>query len=742
MITMKQWILAIISFSIPVVSVCGQESLIINRLTEELVLDGVPDESIKSGGNKIELVMHAPDYGEIPTEKSEVYLAYTQDYLWLSANLYYENPSLIVSTSRKRDEESENTDLFGIILDTYNDNENGLAFFTTPAGQRIDYAISNDGQRGVGSGSVTNFTWNTYWDVATVKHETGWSVEIRVPFSSLRFQVIDEKVHMGMIINRTTRHCYETDTYPAIDRKYGHNAASKPSRAMTIQFKSVKESKPVYISPYIITGLNRTYQLNSESNAFEKAPAEYPSNLGLDAKFSLTSNLTMDISVNTDFAQVEADDQTVNLTRYSLFFPEKRMFFQERAGIFNFGLNSSDNLFYSRRIGMDENGIPVPILGGIRFTGRAGKWDLGFMDMQTRTKDEIEGENFSVFRVRKQVINSNSYVGAMLTSRLGSPGNGFSYGIDGIFKVIGEDYLLVSLAQTTDSSGNNFTLSGTPTFLRLNWQNRNTKGFSYSASYHSIGKEFNPRMGFLTQSGIMGGDIQLRYGWIPGPESKLFSYSLALDFSQNSRMINNSIESRTFGPGFSIQTKSGWYWRLNFEHVTQGIAEQFHIGENVEVPGGEYMYLSSDIMFNTPMYRPIALVIKTSAGEFYDGNNFSVSFQPVCNLSESLQLTGTYSYTHIGIPARGQEMNAHIARVKVLYMYNTKLSISSYIQYNNLHHTAIANFRLRYNHREGNDLYLVYDEVRPAPDFFENDISPVSYLNRQLQVKYIHTFQL
>lgn len=720
----------------------GQDILNINRLPEDLSLDGIPDKSIMVSGTRIELIMHAPNFGETPTEKSEVYLGYTNENLWLCANLYYDNPSHIVSTSRKRDEESENTDLFGIVLDSFDDNENGLAFFTTPAGQRIDYTISNDGQRGVGSGSVTNYAWNTFWDVATNKNSTGWSVEIRIPFSSLRFQTVEGKVQMGMIINRTIRHCYETDTYPAINRRYGNNAACKPSRAATVQFHSLRELKPVYISPYIITGLDKANELNAGGTAYVETPLRQSSNLGLDAKVSLTSNMTIDLSVNTDFAQVEADDQTVNLTRYSLFFPEKRMFFQERSSIFNFGLSSSDNLFYSRRIGMDESGIPVPILGGIRFTGRARKWDLGFMDMQTRTKNDIQGENFSVFRARRQVFNSNSYIGAMLTSRVGSPLNAFSYGIDGIFKVFGEDYLLVSLAQTTDSVGNNLTFSGTPSYLRVNWQKRNSRGFSYNTSYHCIGKAFNPEMGFLTLSGIKGGDIELRYSWIPSAESKLFNYSIFLDFSQNNRMTNNSIESRTFGPGFSIQTKSGWFWRLKLEEVTQGVTERFSIGSGVEIPEGNYNYFTSDLMFNTPMYRPIALVINTSAGRFYDGKNFSVNFQPVCNLSESLQITGYYSYTYLTIPAREQELNAHLIRVKALYMYNTKLSISSFIQFSTIHQTAVCNFRLRYNHKEGNDLYLVYNESKPTMYFFDDSIEPVNFLNRQLQIKYIHTFKI
>jgi hypothetical protein len=740
--TIRVKFLITICFLMAGIQVFGQDPIPVNRLTDDPVFDGMPDESLKMNGTRVALVMHAPDSGESPNEESEVYIAYTSDFLWICADLYYSDPGLIVSTSRKRDEESVNTDLFGVILDTYNDNENALAFFTTPAGQRIDYTVSNDAQRGAGSGSPLNYSWNTFWDVKTIRHDRGWSVEIRIPFSSLRFQVIRDKVQMGIIINRTIRHCYETDTYPAIDRKYGSNAAMKPSLAAKIQFEEIKETRPVYISPYVITGLEGGYELNADATAYEKTAGERPSNAGLDAKFSLTSNLTMDLSVNTDFAQVEADDQTVNLTRYSLFFPEKRMFFQERAAIFNFGLYGSDNLFYSRTIGMDETGIPVPILGGVRFTGRAGKWDLGLMDMQTMKKNEVPAENFSLFRLRKQVINSNSYIGAMLTSRLGPEDNYFSYGIDGIFRVIADNYLKVSLAQTVDSTGNSLPSFKNPAYFMINWQNRNTRGFSYNATYHSVARSFNPRMGFLTQSGIKGGDAELRYGWIPGPESKLFSYNITFSFSQKNRTDDKSIESRIFGPGFSLQTKSGWFWLLNANFITQGITGSFPIGTSVVIPVGRYNYLNSSMMFNTPMYKPVAIVINASGGEFYDGKNFSVSLQPVCNLSESVQVTGSYNYTRVVIPGRDQEMNAHIGRIRILYMYNTKLSVSSFIQYNSLYNTAMANFRLRYNHREGTDLYLVYNETVPTPGFFNDGLMPVSYLNRLFQAKFIYTFQL
>ena len=196
-----------------------------------------------------------------------------------------------------------------------------------PAGQRIDYTVSNDAQMvpSMYGSSNINYSWNTFWDVKTARTENGWAVEMRIPFSSLRFQVVDNKVKMGMLINRSISHCNEIDTYPEVDPKHGMLAPNKPSLAIPIEFSGIKESKPVYISPYVITGIDKNYELNESETAYLKND-DKPLTGGLDLKYSLTSNLTMDLTVNTDFAQVEADETQINLTRTPLFFPEKRQF--------------------------------------------------------------------------------------------------------------------------------------------------------------------------------------------------------------------------------------------------------------------------------------------------------------------------------------------------------------------------------------------------------------------------------
>jgi len=206
-------------------AIFAQEPVKIGKISGTITFDGRPDEDAWSQAGVFPMIVHAPNYGTEPSERSEIMVGYDQEYLWIGARLYSKDPSDITSTSKRRDEESRNSDQFGIVLDTYDDNENALAFFTMPSGARIDYTVSNDGEGGGGGGMGSiNRSWNTFWDVETTRDELGWYVEMRIPFSSLRFQTQNGKIRMGMILNRRISYKNETDTYPLIDPKYGFTA--------------------------------------------------------------------------------------------------------------------------------------------------------------------------------------------------------------------------------------------------------------------------------------------------------------------------------------------------------------------------------------------------------------------------------------------------------------------------------------------------------------------------------------
>jgi hypothetical protein len=273
-------------------------------------------------------------------------------------------------------------------------------------------------------------------------------------------------------------------------------------------------------------------------------------NAGLDVKYGLTNNLTLDMTVNTDFAQVEADDEQINLTRFSLFFPEKRIFFQERSSVFAFDFEPGSSLFYSRRIGLHE-GKQVPIYGGARITGMAGKWDIGFLDMQTQAINpqdssitELTSENFGILRLRRQVINESSYVGGILTSRIGTDGSyNLTYGIDGIFKVSDNDYLNVKWAQVLDNSFQNKIFSLDPTRLYFNWSRFNQKGLNYNLTWSRSGKDFDPKIGFQMRSNYTHYFGGIGYGWIPGEASALQSHQVGFSAMAYTDNQDNSAQS-------------------------------------------------------------------------------------------------------------------------------------------------------------------------------------------------------
>ena len=600
--------------------------------------------------------MHTPDFGKTPTEKTEIFIAYDNEYLYVAGRLYDREPSKIMASSKKRDDLAPTNDWFGVVIDTFNDKENGLCFFTSPTGLRLDMTVANDAQTDSPDGVPMNISWNTFWDVVTVRNERGWFAEFRIPFSSLRFQDKDGDVVMGLIAWRWIARKNETIIFPAFPPNWNWSMF-KPSQAKEIVLSGIQSRKPLYIAPYILGGYGQTFDLNDQETAYQKTN-DPVFEAGLDIKYGLTSNLTLDISLNTDFAQVEADDQQVNLTRFSLFFPEKRLFFQERSSTFDFSFGGPNRLFYSRQIGIYDE-TPVRIYGGVRLIGRVGAWDLGLMSMQTApVKDEdLPSENFVVARLRRRVFNPFSYVGGIVTSRIGMDGTyNVAYGLDGIFRLFGDDYLKINWAQTFEDDKKNKLFSLEPARLTVGWQRRNIKGFSYDLSYSYCGELYNPEMGFEIRENYTHFGNRIQYGWIPGENAKLMNHNI---FLQGFVFISNddkSVESLEIGPGWSYSTKVGAFGNINFKYFYEDVSEGFLFyeeddedeePEDPDVPVGQYRFFGLDATYATPWNRQVAFLTNLYAGTFYDGWRTSLSLIPRWCISSSFELSGTYQFNWI-----------------------------------------------------------------------------------------------
>jgi hypothetical protein len=707
----------------------------VSKIHGGITFDGIPDEPVWETIGEIPLVMYTPVFGGDPTEISVIKMAYDDEYLYLSGRLYYQNPADIRAVGKKRDYTSFSPDWFGLTIDTFNDKENAVIFGINPNGARIDGTIKND----LLIPSDINFSWNTFWDGKTITTETGWTAEIRIPFSSLRFQSENGKTRMGIIIMRSVAAKRETVTWPAVSPNFAY-PFWKPSLCTPVEFEGLEPKKPVYFAPYITAGVGQLNKLNESETGFEMS-STFKREAGLDVKYAFTNNLNADLTINTDFAQVEADDQMINLTRLNLFFPEKRIFFLEKEDAFDFSLLGYSNLFYSRRIGL-HNGNPVRIYGGVRLTGRVGNWDVGFLDMQTEKFAENPSENFGAIRTKRKVFNANSYIGGLVTSRLGTNGSyNVAYGIDGLFRIAGEDYLTLKWAQTFETDHENKVFDTSPTRYITRWQRRKETGFAYDFIYSWSGKNFNPGIGFEVKQNYHGPEVTLQYGWLPGKESFLRHHKISLASYRWWNTGSGNHETTNAVLQWDFDTKKGSSWYVAAHRYLENLPGTLVLGNyQANVPSGEYSFTNFSAWYKTSSTRAFSSSFFTSAGNFYDGWKWSFYTIPNLKIGTDYDIGLYYRIDRVKFPEREMEFTNHIVRLNGLMTLTTKTSLSAFVQYNTAIDGVIGNIRFRYNPRDGNDFYLVYDERLHTDRNRTTPALPFTS-SRTVLLKYTYTFR-
>jgi hypothetical protein len=711
----------------------GQDRVTLPRLEHPLVFDGIISDTAWETITPLPLITFDPVYGDPPNEKTDIRLAYDSDYLYLGAKLHDSHPEKM-KIQFKRDDWKYSCDWVMLRMDTYRDNENTIVFATSPSGGRTDVSFSNDVSDLM---QDMNLSWNTFWDVKSAKHPDGWSTEMRIPFSSLRFRDENGQVVMGLSVMRYIPNLNETYVFPEMDVKHGFWGTFKASQTGEVVFEGIDSPKPLYITPYLLGGLGHQFELNEEGTDY-KRQTNKTWGIGLDAKYRLTDFLTMDLSLNTDFAQVEADDQVVNLTRFSLFFPEKRLFFQERRSNFEFNFDLHNRLFYTRRIGIHD-GNPVPIYGGIRLVGRVRAWDVGFLSMQSAPVEDLYSENFVVMRLRRQVINANTYVGGIITNRMDFKGNyNTAYGVDGIFRLFGDDYLKAMWAQTFETGNMNNPLSLEPARIYLNWERRSNKGFAYNLSYSRAGEQYHPGIGFELREDYSKYGAKLLYGWIL--ENKwIRSHQVHMDGYLYSSHISGQTESAEVWLGWEFLSRARYNGIITVKAIYDHLTEAFYLSDNDSVPEGSYRFTNLVGDFSTPPGRDYGISTVFEVGPYYDGWLYSVGVTPRAILLNRIELRTTYQFNRVQFPTREMQFDAHIVRLNALLSLNTKLSVSAFVQYNSSIDAVLSNIRLRYNPREGNDFYIVYNEGYNTDRYREDPGLPVTS-ERTLMVKYTYTF--
>ncbi len=694
--------------------------VVIPRLSGTIELDGVVDEAAWEEIAPFPMTMYTPTFGGPLTEATEVRVGHDDRYLYVSGRMYDSEPHRIRTGTFYRDSYSGD-DILAVVIDSYNDYETAVWFVTNPEGVRQDRTVSNDAQ--FTTGMPMNWDWNAYWDVVATKNDRGWYAEFRIPFSTLGFQVVDGEVTMGLIAYRMIPRKNERHTYPAMDPSSGRLGFARPSRAQRVVLRDVRQATPLYATPYALGGFQQTPELVRPPGAARsewRSERDPTTEAGLDIKYSPTSNLALDLTVNTDFAQVEADEQQVNLTRFSLFFPEKRQFFQERSSTFDFNTGGFFNrLFHSRRIGL-HGGEPVRIYGGVRAVGRVAGTDFGLVSMQTASRGDLPSENMSVLRLRQQVFNPYSTVGALVTTRLGSHGgdrtpsggDNVAYGLDAVLRLVGDEYLLLQWAQTFDEwqertaglePGDDSGL------LRARLERRRDDGFHYYGEAIRVGANYLPGLGFQSRRNFNHGAGQVGYRQYRDADSPLRSRGVSVETAHYYDKRDGTADSREIRPEIEFDFKGGSNLTIGSLSSYENIRVGFDVAD-VAIPPGQYWFHEGNVDLRLPRSAAFRGEFSASAGSFYDGSRLSLALGPTWTVSRFLEVEAGYEVNRLDFAGRGEGTTTHLGLLKLNTALNPRVSMSTFAQYSSVANRTSVNVRFRYHFREGTDLWVVYNE--------------------------------
>ena len=651
--------------------------------------------------------------GDPVTERTEVRVVSDGQALYIGAWLYDRDPSAIVSGEKIRDVSLENSDAFAVILDTYLDRQNGFVFATTPSGVEYDGQVVKEGEGGgvqVGgqgramSGSMGGFNlnWDGSWSVATSVDSAGWYAEIRIPFSTLRYGGGASQV-WGVNFGRRIRRKNEDAYWSFIPRQF---SLYRLSRAGTMRIDQLPTPRLATATPYVLGGASRHFATSSATRR--------TSEWGVDAKYGVTPSLTLDLTYNTDFAQVEVDEQRTNLTRFPLFFPEKRPFFLENAGVFSAGTPQAVDLFFTRRIGIDSLGGPVPILGGGRLSGRVGGMTVGALGIVT---DEVEGvqqsQSYSVARVTRE-LSARSRVGIIGVQRISldsaASRNG-TYGLDARIGV-GEAWtfdMWGARTATPNAAGDEYAFSGRANYSTSRWSN--------TARVVRVGDAFNPEVGFLNRRGgyefyelaVMRIVRNERLRWLKqwSPHSSYRVY-FRPDGSRQSGQAHIDFTEVEFARGGRFGPE------VNVYH--EGLQEPFEISPGVVLPPGGYDYVVLGVDWATNPSAPLSLSVRGDVGPFYNGtrNGGSLTLTGRAGSSFSSSLLLDYNDVHLD---QG-DFERTLLGARLAYFFTPRIFLQTLTQYSNQASVWTANVRFGWLSRAGTGLFVVLNDGEEADSFF------------------------
>ena len=710
----------------------GSEIVIyVRETTKRIEIDGnLDDEAWEQA-----LPYHEYFYQQEPldrapsTQKTEVRVLQDENNIYFGVQCYETDPSKIFATVKRRDGNFLSDDALEILLDTFQDKRNSYAFGTNPFGAKVDAIISDEGNH-------INKSWDCIWRCKTKINGEGWSAEMAIPFKSIKYSK-GERVDWGMNITREIKHNKEVTYLVPIPRGLGHNGKFKGSLFGTLKnIKTPPRDLNLEFQPYLRAGREQVYETDHDKTSADA---------GLDVRYHITPQLTMDLSYQTDFAQAEADEEVVNTTRFNINLREKREFFLENAGLFTFGSSPSAGgtlvgitrfrrdflLFNSRSIGIvDEQRIPLT--GGAKLAGRAGRFSLGLMNMQgkrTVLEDGTEepDANFTVFRVKRDLF-TNSNIGLMVLNKQSSA-NAYSRAVggDAFFSLTPE--LSVNGTLARDFS---------PDYDTSNWAGDvglilNKEWLDMALRYTHLDSLFNPEMSFITRENIRKADCTVSLTkWINNGSLKSISMINDLDYTTDH---HHTMVYRLHRTDFHFTLASEDFFSYGLHRSYDYLPEQDDILDRITIDPGKYKGHHQHLRFRTYQGRRFSGSIHYRWGDNYGGKSWMLEIENDIKLTDNFNLELEYQYDDLD--QRNGSLNAHVFSSRWTYSFTTEFFVKYYLQWNSVEKRISSNLLLDYIYSPRSHIYLVFNENR-------NTLSsaPHRLYDRMLLVKFTYLWSL
>lgn len=681
--------------------------------TEEgIILDGVLQEGAWPKAQPATgFIQSEPRPGQLASQPTEVRILFDEDNLYLGVSCLDDNPQGPVVKSLRVDFSSSDEDSFEILLDPFASGRDGFLFIVNPSGAKRDEQISNGGRE-------VNASWDAVWDVKTRVTPAGWTAEIRIPFKTLRYPKgagRPWRINFGRHIRRHNESTY----WSPLPRQFDIRQVHLSGMLEGLSAEKIRPGRNVQVTPYVVSS---AIQNNGDTST--------KGDVGGDIKYGLTSGLTLDLTVNTDFSHVEVDQQQVNLDRFRLSFPEKRDFFLENSGVFEIGSvrlsaglpDPEDALvFYSRNVGLSPEGQPVPILGGGRLSGRMGQYSLGLMSIQTDRMGSQEAENATVLRAKRDLLE-RSYVGGFYLSRTGSErAANRLYGFDGLYQP----------RRDLTFSGH-FAKSQTPGVRGDDWMFRtealyDASWLTFRNKFTEIQDDFRNDLGFTLRHGVWIERLEVRPRLRPprrGIIREIQPY-VSMRFVAGPRA---GMVYRQHSLGFDVPFQNGAFLRIRRRNFFERLEENFRIRSGITIPTGDYHFNDYGVEFTSDRSRALSGNARWYDGDFWNGEKASWQlggrFEPNAHLSTEV------SYSRDRVRLRAGAFTTSLSRFRIQYSFNTVTSLDALVQYNLEDQSVTSNVRFNWIHRPLSDLFLVYTEERPT--------SGAAPVNRVFTLKYTY----